>query len=77
MKGPVIGGRDTYQAKSWNPTKKKRGSFTEKGPAPVWFAEANATNWTESMICKTKDLFYEAKLNQCFEKGDEVAIKIY
>ncbi|MEN8806899.1 MAG: DUF362 domain-containing protein, partial [Desulfobacterales bacterium] len=77
MKGPVVGGRDTYQSKSWNPTKKKWGTYTEKGPAPVWFAEANATNWTESMICKTKDLFYEAKLNECFKKGDEVAIKIH
>ena len=77
MKGPVVGGRDTYQSKSWNPTRKKWGAYTEKGPAPVWFAEANATNWTESMICKTKDLFYEAKLNECFKKGDEVAIKIH
>ena len=45
------------------------------GPAII--AEANATNWTESMICKTKDLFYEAKLNECIKKGDEVAIKIH
>ena len=77
MKSPVVGGRDTYQSASWKPTKKKWGTFTEKGPAPVWFSDANATNWTESMICKTKDLFYEAKLNECFEEGDEVAIKIH
>ncbi|MGD9251207.1 MAG: DUF362 domain-containing protein [Desulfobacterales bacterium] len=77
MKGPVDGGRDTYQAKSWNPPKEKWGPFTEKGTPEVWFAEANATNWTESMICKAKDLFYEAKLNECFKKGDEVAIKIH
>jgi len=77
MKKPVDGGHSTYQKKSWNPTKKKWGPFTQKGAAPVWFAEANATNWTESMICKAKDLFYEAKLNACIEKGDEVAIKIH
>ncbi len=77
MKAPVDGGRDTYQTKSWNPPKEKWGPFTEKGTPEVWFSEANATNWTESMICKAKDLFYEAKLNQCFKKGDEVAIKIH
>ena len=77
MAGPIQGGRDTYQIKSWNPTNKKWGPWTTDGPAKVWFSEANATNWTESMICKTKDLFYEAKLNECFEKGDEVAIKIH
>jgi hypothetical protein len=26
--------------------------------AKVWFAAAGATNWTESTICKAKDLFY-------------------
>ncbi|MGA8572767.1 MAG: DUF362 domain-containing protein [Desulfobaccales bacterium] len=77
MAGPIQGGRDTYQSKSWNPTSKKWGPWTKDGPAKVWFSEANATNWTESMICKTKDLFYEAKLNECFQKGDEVAIKIH
>jgi uncharacterized Fe-S center protein len=77
MAKPVEGGKATYQKKSWNPTKKKWGPFTQSGPGPVWFAEANATNWTESMICKAKDLFYEAKLNTCFNKGDEVAIKIH
>ena len=39
MKGPVVGGRDTYQSKSWNPTKKKWGAYTEKGPAPGPMAE--------------------------------------
>ncbi len=29
------------------------------------------------MICKTKDLFYESKMNECFDKNDEVAIKIH
>ena len=58
MKAPVDGGRDTYQAKSWNPPKEKWGPFTKKGAPKVWFAEANATNWTESMICKAKDLQY-------------------
>jgi hypothetical protein len=77
MQKPVEGGKSTYQKKSWNPTKKKWGPYTQKGASPVWFAEANACNWTESMICKTKDLFYEAKLNACFEKGDEVAVKIH
>jgi uncharacterized Fe-S center protein len=77
MAKPVEGGKATYQKKSWNPTKKKWGPYTQKGAGAVWFAEANATNWTESMICKTKDLFYEAKLNTCFAKNDEVAIKIH
>lgn len=77
MKQPVDGGREHYQTKSWNPPREKWGPFTASGPAPVWFAEANATNWTESMICKAKDLFYESKLNECFDKGDEVAIKIH
>ncbi len=77
MSQPVDGGRDTYQTKSWHPPKENWGPFTTSGTAPVWFAEANATNWTESMICKAKDLFYEAKLNECFDKGDEVAIKIH
>lgn len=77
MAKPIDGGKATYQKKSWNPTKKKWGPFTQQGPAPVWFSEANATNWTESMICRAKDLFYEAKLNACFDKGDEVAIKIH
>ncbi len=74
---PVVGDREHYQKKSWNPVKHTWGPYTQKGPAPVWFADASATNWTESMIAKTKDLFYEAKLNECFEKGDEVAIKIH
>ena len=69
MAKPVDGGKNTYQSKSWNPTSKKWGPWTKDGPAPVWFSEANATNWTESMICKTKDLFYEAKLNECIAKG--------
>ncbi|OGO43774.1 MAG: iron-sulfur cluster-binding protein [Chloroflexi bacterium RBG_16_57_9] len=45
--------------------------------AKVWYADANATNWTESLVCKAKDIFYEAKLNECIEKGDSVAIKIH
>jgi hypothetical protein len=61
MKGPFIGGRDTYQAKSYGGFTHTWGPYTTSGPAPVWFSEANATNWTESMICKAKDLFYEAK----------------
>ena len=76
MAGPFIGGRDTYQAKSYG-FASNWGPYTTSGPAPVWFSEANATNWTESMICKAKDLFYEAKLNECFDKGDEVAVKIH
>jgi len=43
----------------------------------VWFADANAANWVESLVPKAKDLFYEAKLNECIEKGDSVAIKIH
>ncbi len=31
MKGPIDGGRDTYQTKSWNPPKEKWGPFTKKG----------------------------------------------
>lgn len=34
----------------------------------VWFADANAANWVESLVPKAKDLFYEAKLNECIEK---------
>jgi len=49
MAGPFIGGRDTYQAKSYG-FKSNWGPYTTAGPAPVWFSEANATNWTESMI---------------------------
>ena len=30
----------------------------------VWYAGANATNWTESTICKAKDLFYLAELDK-------------
>lgn len=43
----------------------------------VWFSDANATNWTESLVCKAKDLFYEAGLDKCVSKGDAVAIKIH
>ncbi len=43
MRGPVDGGRATYQSKSWNPTRKKWGTFTQDGPAPVWFSEANVS----------------------------------
>ncbi len=43
----------------------------------VWYTGAGATNWTESLIARAKDLFYEAKLNGCIEKGDRVAIKIH
>jgi uncharacterized Fe-S center protein len=53
----------------------EEGTMAEK--AKVWFADASATNWTESLVCKAKDLFYEAKLNECIEKGDSVAIKIH
>lgn len=77
MKKPIEGGHDTYQKKSWNPMKHKWGPVTKKGAAPVWYSQAGATNWTESMICKTKDLFYESKLNECFQKDDEVAVKIH
>jgi hypothetical protein len=77
MTKPVDGGRDTYQAKTWHPTSKKWGPWTKEGPAKVWFSEANGTNWTEANPCRAKDLFYEAKLNECFDKGDEVAIKIH
>lgn len=45
--------------------------------AKVWFADANATNWVESLTCKAKDLFYEAGLNECIAKDDSVAIKIH
>lgn len=43
----------------------------------VWFAASGATNWTESTICKAKDLFYLAGLDKCIEKGDTVAVKIH
>ncbi|MDA8211688.1 MAG: DUF362 domain-containing protein [Clostridia bacterium] len=43
----------------------------------VWFSDANATNWTESLACKAKDLFYEAGLDKCISKGDAVAVKIH
>ncbi|MBC8176190.1 MAG: DUF362 domain-containing protein [Deltaproteobacteria bacterium] len=43
----------------------------------VWYSPAGATNWTESMICKAKDLFYAAGLDKCIEKDDSVAIKIH
>ena len=43
----------------------------------VWFSPAGATNWTESTICKAKDLFYAAGLDKCIEKDDSVAIKIH
>ena len=43
----------------------------------VWFTDASATNWTEALAPKAKDLFYEAKLNECIAKGDSVAIKIH
>lgn len=43
----------------------------------VWFSPAGATNWTESTICKAKDLFYQAGLDKCIEKDDSVAIKIH
>jgi hypothetical protein len=43
----------------------------------VWHAAANATNWTESTICKAKDLFYLAGLDKCIEKDDSVAVKIH
>ena len=43
----------------------------------VWFSDAQATNWTESIVCKAKDLFYLAGLNECIAPGDSVAIKIH
>ncbi len=43
----------------------------------VWFSDANATNWAESLVCKAKDLFYEAGLNECISPGDSVAVKIH
>lgn len=43
----------------------------------VWYAAAGATNWTESTICKAKDLFYMAGLDKCIDKDDSVAIKIH
>ncbi|MDP6360428.1 MAG: hypothetical protein QF473_35275 [Planctomycetota bacterium] len=45
--------------------------------AKVWFSDANATIWTESLVCKAKDLFYEAGLNECIEEGDSVAVKVH
>jgi len=45
--------------------------------AKVWFADAHASNWTESLVCKAKDLFYEAGLNECIQKDDTVAIKVH
>ena len=48
-----------------------------KKAAKVWFAAAGATNWTESTICKAKDLFYAAGLDKCIEKNDSVAVKIH
>ncbi|HAA89781.1 MAG TPA: iron-sulfur cluster-binding protein [Peptococcaceae bacterium] len=43
----------------------------------VWYAKAGAVNWAESLICKAKDLFYEAGLDKCISPGDSVAIKIH
>jgi uncharacterized Fe-S center protein len=43
----------------------------------VWHAAANATNWTESTICKAKDLFYMAGLDKCIAKDDSVAVKVH
>ena len=43
----------------------------------VWFAAAGATNWTESTICKAKDLFYAAGLDKCIAKDDSVAVKVH
>jgi len=34
LKSPVVGGRDTYQSKSWNPTKKKVGTIHREGTRP-------------------------------------------
>jgi len=51
--------------------------MAEKKASKVWFAAAGATNWTESTICKAKDLFYAAGLDKCIEKDDSVAIKIH
>ncbi len=45
--------------------------------AKVWFSDAHATNWAESLTCKAKDLFYEAGLNACIAEGDSVAVKIH
>jgi len=45
--------------------------------AKVWWADASAGAWTESLVCKAKDLFYEAGLNECISKGDSVAVKIH
>ncbi len=43
----------------------------------VWFSDANAAHWGESLVCKAKDLFYMAGLNECITPGDSVAIKIH
>jgi hypothetical protein len=51
--------------------------MTQQKASKVWYAAANATNWTESTICKAKDLFYLAGLDKCIEKDDSVAIKIH
>jgi uncharacterized protein len=50
-----------------------KGSAREK----VWFSDATATNWTEALSCKAKDLFYEARFNEIIDKDDAVAIKIH
>lgn len=51
--------------------------MAQKKASKVWFVGANATNWTESTICKAKELFYLAGLDKCIEKDDSVAIKIH
>jgi len=47
------------------------------GKSKVFFAAAGATNWAESLIAKTKELFYAAELDKCIKPGDTVAIKVH
>jgi len=46
-------------------------------PEKVWFSEARERSWVESKIYRAKDLFYEAGLDECVDKGDYSAIKIH
>ena len=45
--------------------------------AKVWYSPGGATVWPEAIVCKAKDLFYEAGLDKIIEPGDSVAIKIH
>ena len=45
--------------------------------AKVWYSPGGATVWPEAIVCKAKDLFYEAGLDKLIDPGDSVAIKIH